>query len=222
MESIAHEMKFRGALFALALFASSAGAQQTSGFLTDYSKLAPAQDDPNALLWISKDFDFKPYHKILLEKVEVFVSPTSEYHGVSPDVLEGMTDRYTDSVKEALRAGYQLVKKPGPGVLRIRLAITGVSLVKPDFKVRNVIPVVFVVRTVSGASQAKNVSLIGEAEVLGPGDDVVAAAVSTGTGGTAVKPGQHLTWQDVQGLTDRWAKNLRRRLDDARGVTPHS
>ena len=222
MKSIAHEMKFRAALFVLALVASSAGAQQNSGFLTDYSKLAPAPDDPNALLWISKDFDFKPYHKILLEEVQVFVSPTSEYHGVLPDVLEGMTDRFTASAKKALHAGYQLVNKPGPGVLRIRLAITGVSLVKPDFKVRNAIPVVFVVRAVSGANQAKNVALISEAEVLGPGDDVVAAAVSTGTADTTVKPGQHLTWQDVQGLTNRWAKNLRRRLDDARGVPPHS
>jgi uncharacterized protein DUF3313 len=96
-----------------------------------------------------------------------------------------------------------------------------VNLVKPKFNPVNVLPVVFVVRTATGANQAQNVALTGEVQVLGPSSDVVAEAVSLGTGGTVVKPGQELTWKDVQALTDTWAKNLRRRLDEACGATPH-
>jgi hypothetical protein len=222
MKCIAHGTKFLGVLLVLASLASSAGAQQNSGFLTDYSKLAPAADNPDSQIWISKDFDFKPYHKIMLDQVEIFVSPTSEYKGVPPDVFEGMADRFKASIKNALRSGYQIVRKPGPDVLRIRPAITGVNLVKPKFNPVNILPVVLVVRTVSGANQAQNVALSGEIEVLGPGDNVVAGAVSIGVGNTAVRAGQQITWKDVQALTDTWAKNLRRRLDEARGVTPHS
>jgi hypothetical protein len=59
-------------------------------------------------------------------------------------------------------------------------------------------------------------------EVRSPDDKVVAAALATGTGDSTVKPGQEVTWQDVQKITENWAKGLRRRLDEARGVTPQS
>ncbi len=100
-------------LLVVALFASGASAQTPSGFLSDYSRLSPAADTPDTSIWISKDFNFKPYRKIMLDKVEVFVSPTSEYHGVSPDVLKGMADRFTASFKKALQPGYQTRRQTG-------------------------------------------------------------------------------------------------------------
>jgi hypothetical protein len=214
-------MKLGALSFILALLAGPVGAQQNSGFLSDYSKLAPSADNPKVSLWISKEFDFKPYHQVMLDPVEVWVSPTSEYKGASPDALKGIADRLTSSFKKALQPGYQLVNKPGPGVLHVRLAVTGLNLKKPDFKPRNVVPVVFVLRAVSGAINAQDVVLTAEMEVRGPDDKVVAAAAATGTGDT-VKPDQEVTWQDVQGITDGWAKGLRRQLDQARGVAPHS
>ena len=129
------------------MFASGASGQTPSGFLSDYSRLSPAADTPDTSIWISKDFNFRPYRKILLDKVEVFVSPTSEYHGVSPDVLKGMADRFTASFKKALQPGYQLVDKPGPDVLRIRPALSGINLVRPSLNMTNFIPVVFVARS---------------------------------------------------------------------------
>jgi hypothetical protein len=182
-----------------------------------YSKLAPAADNPNTSLWISQDFDFKPYRKILLDQVEVFVSPTSEYQGVSPDVLKGMADRFRDSFKKALQPDYQFVDEPGPGVLHIRLAITGVNLVHPGFQVANVLPVLFVLRTISGANQARNVTLTAEMEVRGSSEKVVAQALLTGTGDRTVRPDRDLTWQDVRG-SPTTGTGLRRRLDEARGV----
>ena len=206
-------------LFAV-LLASGASAQTPSGFLSDYSRLSPAADTPDTSIWISKDFDFKPYRKIMLDKVEVFVSPTSEYHGVSPDVLKGMADRFTASFRKALQSGYQLVDKPGPDVLRIRPALSGINLVRPSFNVTNVIPVIFVARAVSGANQNMNVALTGELEVRAPDDSVVAQSMSIGTGDASVRPGREITWREVEQTTDKWAQGLRRRLDEARGVQP--
>src|SRR4051812_19472305 len=78
------------AFMALALACTAAQAQekkgeakdappQNSGFLSDYSKLTTAPDNPQAKRWVNKDFNFKPYDKILLDPVEVWVSPTSQY-----------------------------------------------------------------------------------------------------------------------------------------------
>jgi len=213
-------------LFILALLAGPAvaqdkteGAPQNSGFLSDYSKLAPAADNPNTRLWIDKAFNFKPYQQILLDPVEVWVSPTSQYKGASPDVLKRMADNFTNAFKKALQPGYQLVDKPGPGVLHIRLAITGVNLVKPDFKPTDALPIVFLFRAASGAMEDKNVALTAEMQALDPNNAVVAAAVSTGTGDKSIAEKQEITWDDLQSITDAWAKGLRKRLDEARGVT---
>jgi hypothetical protein len=216
------------AFFALALVAGATAAEdkaatpQNSGFLGDYSKLAPVADNPNARRWVNKDFDFKPYKKILLEPVEVWVSPTSEYKGASPTVLKRMGDNFTASFKKALQPGYQLVDKAGTGVLRIRLAITGINLVKPDFKPTDALPIVFIFRAASGAMEAKNVVLTGEMEVLGPDNNVVAAAVATGTGDNTVEEKQEITWKELRSITDTWAKRLRQGLDEARGIAPKS
>jgi hypothetical protein len=141
---------------------------------------------------------------------------------VSPDALKGIADRFTNSFKRALQPDYQLVNKPGPGVLHIRLAVTGLNLVKPGFKPSNVVPVIFVLRAASGAINAEDVVLTAEMEVRSPDEKVVAAAAATGSGDSTVKPDQDVTWQDVQRVTDRWANGLRRQLDQARGVAPRS
>jgi len=214
------------ALLAFALMAAPAGAQdkeavpapQNSGFLSDYSKLAPTADNPKTKLWIDKSFDFKPYTRIKLDPVEVFVSPTSEYKGASPDALKRMADNFTASFKKALQPGYQLVDKVGPGVLHIRLAITGVNLVAPANNPVNFLPVIFLLRAATGAMNAKDVALTGEMEVLSPDNKVVVEALATGTGDKTVEEKQTITWTELQSITDTWAKGLRKRLDDARGV----
>ena len=156
----------------------------------------------------------------MLDKVEIFVSPTSEYHGVSPDVLKGMSDRFAGSFKKALQPAYQLVDKPGPDVLRIRPALSGINLVRPNFNMPNLIPVVFIARTAVGANQTMNVALTGELEVRAPDDSVVAQSMAIGTGDASVHPGQEITWRQLEQITDRWGRDLRRRLDETRGVTP--
>ncbi|HTP95139.1 MAG TPA: DUF3313 domain-containing protein [Burkholderiales bacterium] len=194
-----------------------APAQQNSGFLSDYSKLTPAPDNPNSRRWIDKDFDFKPYSKIMFDPVEIWVSPTSEYKGVSPATLKRMGDDFTRAFKSALHPGYELVNQPGPGVLRIRLAMTGVNLGKPPMKPYQVLPVFAIARAASSDVAA---TLSGEMQVLDPNDKVVAAAVFSGTGDQTFAEKQEITWKQLEGITATWAKNLRRGLDTARGIAP--
>ena len=215
------------AFFTLALFAGPAAAQdkagaapQNSGFLGDYARLTPNPDNPKLKRWINKDFDFKPYTQILLDPVEVWVSPTSQYKGASPDVLKRMADNFTASFKKALQPGYTLVDKAGPGVLHIRLAITGINLVDPASKPADFLPVVFLFRAASGAMSAKDVVMTAEMQLLDPGNVVVAAALATGTADKTVEEKATITWKDLQSISDKWAAGLRNGLDVARGIAP--
>ncbi len=201
------------------VFAQAKGAPAAnSGFLPDYSKLAPAADNPQSRRWVNKDFDFKPFNKILLDPVEVFVSPASEYKGASPDVLKRMSDNFTGSFKKALQPGYTLVDKPGPDVLHIRLAITGVNLVKPGMNPTDALPIKFLFKAATGGFEAKNAVLTGEMQVLDPSNNIVAAVVSQGTSNKTLSEKQSITWQDLQSITEAWSANLRKGLDTARGV----
>ena len=153
-------------LLVLALFAvpaMAADTAQNSGFLSDYSKLQPAADNPKTRLWIDGAFDFKGYTKVLLDPVEVWVSPTSQYKGASPDMLKRMSDNFNASFRKVLENGYQLVKAPGPDVLHIKLAVTGVNLVKPETNPLNFLPIMFVVRSVSGANS--DLDILGHVQV---------------------------------------------------------
>ena len=171
-------------------------------------------------MWVNKAFDFKPYQQILLDPVEIWASPTSQYKGASPDALKKMSDSFNSSFRKALQPGYTLVDKAGPGVLHIKIAITGINLVAPDSKPTDFLPVVFVFRTATGASSAKDVVLTAEMQALDANNNVVAAAVATGTGDKTVEEKAAITWKDLQTITDKWAAGLRSSLDVARGVTP--
>jgi len=217
----------RRTALALLLVAASAIAQdkagtiqQYSGFLGDYSRLAPVPDNPNARRWVGVGFDFKPYDKILLEPVEVWVSPTSEYKGATPETLQRMTDRFTDSFRNALQPGYTLVQELGPGVLRIRLAVTGVHLTSPGFKPRDILPVFLIVNAARNAAgdAPQNVVLTGEMMVFDPNGAVVAAAMSSGTSDRTISAKKEITWDDLKTITDHWGESLRKSLDTARGL----
>ena len=198
------------------------GSPQPSGFLADYSRLAPAPANPNNKRWGDRNFDIRPYGKILLNPIEVWLSPASEYKGVSPEVLKHMSDEFNGSFRRALTSGYELVEQPGPGVLQVRLAITGVNLAKPALRPRDIIPIkaIFNIgRAVSGNS-VMNVVLTGEMQALDPAGNVVAEAIASGTSDKTISEKQEITWKELQSVTDAWATALRNGLDTARGIAP--
>ena len=61
--------------------------------------------------------------------------------------------------------------------------------------------------------------MTGEMEVLDPDGKRLVAAVATRKGDETLKQGDQVKWDDLQAITDYWAKGFRQRLDEVRGVT---
>ena len=97
-----------------------------TGFLGDYGQLKSGGDDRAALIYVNPDVDFKPYTKLMFERVSVFLSPTSESREIDPTILKELTDFYQNALFEAVKDGYEVVDQPGPDVLWVRVAITDV------------------------------------------------------------------------------------------------
>ncbi len=104
--------------------------QRRSGFLGDYSKLKPAEKYEGAYIWESPKLDQYQW-KYMVDHVIVHFAPAAEGIGVDPEMLEELTTEFTQKVKEVVAKRRTVVSKPGPGVARIRIAITDIKTTTP-------------------------------------------------------------------------------------------
>ena len=215
------------ALVALALTAGAAGAQdqstqkpQYSGFLTDYSKLQPAPDREGVQLFIDRSKNYRPYTKVMFEPMEVYLTPNPDYKGLQPDALKRMTDVLLSSFKKAMAPDYQVVDAPGPGVLRVRTAITGVQAAKPPLGATDFIPIkaIFNLGRAAAGASPQVAEMTAEMEVLDENGARVAAAVATRKGEKSLPQRDQVTWKDLEPIATYWAASFKQRLDELRGV----
>jgi hypothetical protein len=195
------------------------GETRFSGFLGDYSQLRPAPDREGVLLFLDKSANYQPYTKVMFDPVQVIVTPNPDYQ-IPPEETARMADALLRSFKQALEPAYQVVTQPGPDVLRVRAAITGIQPAKPAAGAIDYLPfkaIYNVGREAAGAGP-RVAEMAAEMEVLDPSGKRVAAATATRKGETTLPQGGQITWNDLQAIDDYWAKSFRHRLDELRGV----
>jgi Protein of unknown function (DUF3313) len=96
----------------------------TSGFLDDYSLLRPGEPGEVAWVYRSPDANWTAYDKVLFEPVTLWRSGRNTLAAVPEgDLLRLIADLQT-AVRRRLGDGFELVDRPQPGTMRIRLAIT--------------------------------------------------------------------------------------------------
>ena len=102
------------------------GKAEPSGFLKDYSKLHAAANDTEAtLVYFTPDkAKFKSYTKILLEPVQVWRGEDSDAKGLDKEDADYLSQFLWSRLDEELGKDYRITKSPGPGVMRMRVAIT--------------------------------------------------------------------------------------------------
>jgi hypothetical protein len=94
------------------------------GVLTDYARLAPMPGGGGMLCWRAQGVDWKAYDKIMLERIQVFLDPASDARPIDPTDLKMLIDYFHDAVVRDLSPRMRFVKQTGPGVLRVRFALT--------------------------------------------------------------------------------------------------
>jgi hypothetical protein len=95
-----------------------------SGFLDDYSLLREGGPGEVALVYRNPDANWRAYDKVLLEPVTLWRSGRKSLDPVpEADLLRLIAD-LQGAVRRRLGQGFTLVEQPGPGVMRMRLAIT--------------------------------------------------------------------------------------------------
>jgi hypothetical protein len=95
----------------------------TSGFLGDYSKLAPGRGNQARLVYFHPEADFSLYDAIIVDPVVVWDAERSAPSPHPTDESRAQADYFHHSLREHLKHAYQLVEAPRAGTLRLRMAI---------------------------------------------------------------------------------------------------
>lgn len=185
---------------------------QYSGFLQDYSRLSASQSPSGATVmkWVDPKLDVSRYSRVYIEPSQFYPKPQPT-EKISQQTLNGIAAYYDQALKRELGKSLPLATAPGPGVLVVRPAITGVSSKTQGLKPYELIPVALMAAAVSTASGIRDqqVDIATEANFLDGSDQrVIAQVVRKGTGQALENDTQKLTLEDVKAVLDGWASDL--------------
>src|SRR5882762_7774806 len=99
-------------------------AAEMSGFLDDYALLHEGGPNDLALVYRAPDANWQGYDKVLLEPVTLWRSGRKSLEPVPQEDLLRLVSDFQSAVRTGLGDGFRVVDQAGPGVMRIRLAIT--------------------------------------------------------------------------------------------------
>ena len=196
-----------------------------SGFLGDsYSKLQPDPANGDWLTYFKTKDVLKNSDTFLVEPVKVYLVPEAQQREIAPEQLNKLSQYFTKAIQDELTAGhYKLVIQNGPGVMELRFAITNVQ---PNGGKKNMVVTGATDAALYGAAPPGTGLLVPrlsvgkvsiEGEIVESESRDVDMAFMTSKSGRRFFSGLKAfqKWGDIDAAFRAWAKNFRRRLDEA-------
>ncbi len=196
---------FGAILGALAAGCATVQDPGQAGFLSDYSNLEEVNE--NHLVYVSGNAG--NYSKFIIDPVAMLYRQPEEKRIFSDEELEDLQVHFKTAVIEALTEddGYPVVEVAGPGTARLRIGITDV-----DDTIGALNITIYTKITGAGLGGA---AFEGELVDSMTGEQI--AAVSRWGSGSRILRAGFTHTGDAKILMNRWAKNLRERIDEAHG-----
>ena len=193
-----------------------------SGFLENYPTFEKGPRGGADLLYLKQGVDFGTYDKIMMDQVVFYFSKDSNYKGINSDELNKLSDAFHKAMVKELQDAYPFVQESGPGVLRIRPAITGVKASKPVLNtISTVMPVGLALSIVKKGVTGTHMN-VGEASMEtefldSQTNDRVAVAIDKRSAAKYKVVKGMRKWGHAEDAFNYWAKRLRKFLDEAHG-----
>ncbi len=182
----------------------------TTGFLSDYSKLQATSD--TSYRYLDKGA-FSKYTSFIVDPVKVHFKEGSEAikakseGKVTDQDMQDLANYFHEAIVKAItEAGDSVVYQPGPGVARIRIAITDIK----ETGALNALPQASLLGVdVGGAAM--------EAEMVDSQTSKQVGAVIEAQKGGRVPFSNLGDWGTAKGIMDGWAKRLKERIEEGQG-----
>ncbi|WEJ69788.1 DUF3313 domain-containing protein [Pseudomonas sp. PSE14] len=188
-------------------------SEDYSGFLNDYSHLSEQVNASGAkvMSWVEPNLNLSRYTSVYIEPTQYFPKPAPT-DKVSQQTLDQISAYYTQVLKREFGQVLPVVNQPASDSLVVRAAITGVSSHTQSLHAYEVIPIALIAAGVSTATGIRDQDTViaTEADFLdGRTSKEVAQVVRKGTGQSLENDKQAMTANDVKGVLDGWAKDMR-------------
>jgi len=191
-------------LFAAGVGTGCAGMGARTGFLSDYSKLTKHKD--GQLRYVN-EAKVGTFDKFIIDPVTIYFHDKAKGKDTDPRKLQELEHLMHEALIRELSKRYTVVGEPGPGVARIRIAITDV---KKDSPALNAIPHTRITGVGLG-----HMSMEGEVIDTMTGEQI--GAVIQSRKGRALSLEGLKEWSSVEAAINEWAKELCGRIDKAHG-----
>ena len=179
------------------------GKLKKTGFLSDYSHLEP---DDGSLRYVDMK-RLSSYDRFIIEPVVVRLYGTPQGSRPEPEIRRELANYMQNAIVKAIRDRYKTVSHSGPGIARIRVAITDIDKSTPAM---NVLPQTKMTGLgIGGASM--------EGELLDSQTGEQIGAVIQSQKGKRISLSGLKKWGDAKAVMDDWVKRFRKRLDEAHG-----
>lgn len=195
---------------------------EPSGFLDDYAQLREGKGKEAQLVYVNEGADFSNYTKILMDPIELHAVPDSKLAKLDQEDQEALLNYFHASVHDHLQGDYVFVEEPGPGVMRLRLAVTEAHGSKPVANtISTLIPIGLAVSTVKAAATGVHLAVAetqAEMELTdSQSGERLAAAVDARAGRKfTFRFDKWSKYAQVRDAFDYWAERIDNRLAEMR------
>lgn len=202
----------------------AADAPPHKGFFGDYTMLQPARapDGAPVLRWRSPTFTPANYQKILIDPIYT-LEPTKNNEiqpaNMEQGTLKEMAVNLHSQLEQRIAQVIPVTRTPGEGVLRLRLAITGVLLEDASLRPRDLLPIKAVLNVLEASSGNwnKDVMVRIEGEVSDSvTNEVFILGIRTEQADEIDNSRETVTYDDLRDVVDKVGSALARGL--ARGA----
>lgn len=199
----------------LAAFTAANAGADDSGFLKDYSQLEVKGDrlGVDRRVWMSDKLTPQNYKNILMDPVAFYPQPQPSGQ-VTLGTLNDIRDYIDSGLRKAIEKTAPPAKAAGPGVVRLRVAITAASVDK-GLKPYQLIPIAFLFTAAkrAGGTADYNIKLFVESEMTDSVTGEVLSQVVREAEGIEVKGDEPLVLKLAQPQLDKWLEAAQQEID---------
>ena len=192
-------------MFAVGAMITQCGCEskqmEQTGFLSDYSRLEPVSDE--MLRYFNPNLPLSKYKRFIIDPVEIYASESK----LTAEEKKELTSFMESQIRSSLGSKYPTTRSPGPGVGKIRVALTDID---KSSAVMNILPATKVAGTGLGGAAM-------EAELVDSVTGEQIGAIMEYQKGSRLSLEGLSKYGDAKAVMKGWAKRFRKRLDEAHG-----
>lgn len=173
---------------------------KTSGFIGDYHKLKPVDNDAQTLFYQNPDVRWDSYHSVIIHPVTIFYINEGKARKLDEKDVKKMGDYFKKEMTQVIEGRFEVTSKKGPGVLRLRVSIADV---KPTNVIANIVSKSLIWIPVDMGEAA----IEGEIRDAATGE-LLAAIVDRKVGSLFSTSLGYTTWGHVKDGFEEWAEQL--------------